>query len=186
MKLIVGLGNPGSQYKDNRHNVGFGVIDALTRRWEIELSRRKHHARYGSGTHGAEQVILLKPQTYMNNSGSSVAEAVNFYKTAPTDLLVVSDDMALELGQLRLRRQGSAGGHNGLKDIIEKLGCDDFARLRIGIGPASFDAVGHVLGAFSPQEKDVVGSAIEKAARAVECWLNEGIDQAMNEYNVKS
>ena len=186
MKLIVGLGNPGKQYRESRHNVGFMVIKDLCRRWGVEASRRKHQGRVGSMVRNDEQILLLQPQTYMNLSGESVAAAVNFYKVEPVDILVILDDMALELGQLRLRPKGSAGGHNGLNDIIIKLGGDDFARLRIGIGTArGAGAIGHVLGQFEKEEKKIIASAVEKAAEAVECWLTEGIGMAMNKYNVR-
>ena len=184
MKMIVGLGNPGSEYCQSRHNVGFCLVDELSKRWSIELTRRKHQGRYGNGQFGGEQVVLLKPQTYMNCSGSSVAEAVRFGNMASGDLLVVLDDMALETGRLRLRSQGSAGGHNGLADIIEKLGTEEFGRLRIGIGPPGYgDAVGHVLGKFSPEEEEIVGSSVKRAAEAVECWIQSGMDKTMTEFN---
>jgi len=184
MKLIVGLGNPGKEYKSNRHNIGFSLVDLLGRGWEIELKKRRHHGLYGSGVYGDESVVLLKPQTFMNNSGTCVAEAVNFYKLTPNDLLVVVDDMALPMGQLRLRRGGSAGGHNGLKDIQEKLGTQEFSRLRIGIGPAAtVDAISHVLGDFAPQERILIEQALKTSVDAVECWINHGIDETMNRYN---
>jgi len=184
MKLIVGLGNPGKEYQSNRHNIGFSLVDLLGRRWAIELKKRRHHGLCGAGVQGRESVVLLKPQTFMNNSGSSVAEAVNFYKLVLDDLLVVVDDMALPTGQLRLRRGGSAGGHNGLKDIQEKLGTQDFSRMRIGIGPAgAVDAISHVLGDFAPPERLIIEQALKTSADAVECWINLGIDEAMTRYN---
>jgi PTH1 family peptidyl-tRNA hydrolase len=157
----------------------------LAKQWNTTLTRHKHEALFGRATHHDEQLVLLKPQLYMNRSGISVAQATAFYKVGPDELLVIVDDMALELGRLRLRLQGSDGGHNGLRDIIERLGHDDFARLRIGIGATEFgDASGHVLGRFSPAEKKVIDPAIERAAQAVKCWLEQGIDQAMNKYNM--
>jgi len=184
MKLIVGLGNPGDQYRHSRHNVGFGVVDLLGHRWSIELKRRKFRGRYGSGTYGSGQVMLLKPQTFMNCSGGSVAEAVVFYKVPLSDLLVIVDDMALEPGRVRLRLGGSAGGHNGLKDIIDQLGIDQFVRLRVGIGTAGpGDATSYVLGTFRPEEQTIMETAIEKAAEAVEDWIAFGIDEAMNRHN---
>ena len=187
MKLIVGLGNPGKQYEQSRHNVGYRVVELLASRWSIGLTKQKHSSQFGSGFCGAEQVVLLKPQTYMNLSGESVAGAVVFYKLSVADVLVVVDDTALELGHLRLRGQGSAGGHNGLRDIISRLGRDDFARLRIGIGGAGTNgAVGHVLGSFGKKESAAIESAIESAATVVECWLAEGIELAMTRYNVRN
>ena len=186
MKLIVGLGNPGSEYRNSRHNVGFCLVDLLSQRWSVELKRRKHEGRFGSGFRGSEQVLLLKPQTYMNLSGASVLSATSFYKIEDCDLLVVVDDMALELGRVRLRSGGSSGGHNGLKDIVGRLGHDAFARLRIGIGAAAHnDAVGHVLGRFDESEQKAVDEAIVRAADAVDCWIDCGVDEAMTRYNAK-
>ena len=186
MKLIVGLGNPGEGYQNSRHNVGFCLIDLLSDRWQIELKRRKFQARYGSGMVGKESVALLKPQTYMNLSGASVAEAMGFYQASPPDLLVVVDDMALPLGHLRLRGQGSAGGHNGIEDIISRLGHQEFARLRLGIGSARpGGAVNHVLGAFNAAEQEVIEGSLVRATAAVGCWLELGVEKAMTEYNQK-
>ncbi len=184
MKLIVGLGNPGDDYKNSRHNVGFKVIDVLARRWSIDMGRRKHQARCGDGMIGLERVVMLKPQKYMNRSGGSVAAAVMFYKIPLENILVVVDDMALELGRLRLRAKGSAGGHNGLKDIITHVGGMDFSRLRVGIGASPGEnAVGHVLGNFSPGELEILEPALKKTADAVEFWLNNDIHQTMTKYN---
>ena len=184
MKLIVGLGNPGKQYDNSRHNIGFGVVDRLARQNNIELTRTKHQARYGSGTVGSELVVLLKPQTYMNLSGQCVVQALAFYKVDPSELLIIADDMALELGRLRIRSKGSAGGHNGLQDIIKKLGHSDFSRLRIGIGAAGpGQAVGHVLGKFDDAEQDTIDSAVKQAAAATKCWIENGIDKTMNRFN---
>ena len=184
MKLIVGLGNPGSEYKKSRHNVGFCLIDVLSRRWGIELKRRKHQSRFGCGLRGAESVALLKPQTYMNLSGRSVAEAAAFYKIGPDELIVLTDDMALGLGQLRLRPSGSAGGHHGLQSIIDEIGHSDFSRMRVGIGASTgAGAVQHVLGDFDKVEEERIASALDRAAEGVECWLDKGIDEAMNQTN---
>jgi PTH1 family peptidyl-tRNA hydrolase len=185
MKLIVGLGNPGADYKRSRHNVGFGVVDALARRWSMALTRRQHQARCGGGLRGGQPVVLMQPQTYMNHSGESVAAAVGFYRTELCDLLVIVDDMALPLGRLRLRGSGSAGGHNGLADIVARLGSDGFARLRVGIGAARPGAaVGHVLGSFTAAEQLAMDAATTRAADAAACWLEEGLDTAMNRFNV--
>jgi len=186
MKLIVGLGNPGPEYESNRHNVGFCLIDLLGQRWSIELTGKKHQGRFGSGRRADQGLILLKPQTFMNRSGASVAAAMAFYNLKQEDLLVVLDDMALETGRLRLRAQGSAGGHNGLQDIIEALDSEFFARLRIGIGSASdSNAVGHVLGRFTRQEQEIIGETLGRATAAMECWLDLGIDEAMTRYNCR-
>ncbi len=186
MKLIVGLGNPGREYERTRHNVGFVVVDELARRWGFEVRKTKFHARTGGGAAEGQSVLLMKPQTYMNRSGLAVGEALGFYQVAAEDLLVVVDDMALELGQLRLRGQGSAGGHNGLKDIIAALGHQNFARLRIGIGAGGPDAVNHVLSVFSPTEQEACEAAVQRGTDAAICWLSEGMDAAMNKYNQKS
>jgi PTH1 family peptidyl-tRNA hydrolase len=184
MKLIVGLGNPGGKYEDTRHNVGFRTLDELSRRWRIELTRRRFSGLSGSGTIRDQKVLLLKPMTYMNLSGRSVREAMTFHKLAPADLLVVLDDMALPLGRLRLRPAGSAGGHNGLTSVIAETGGEAFARLRIGIESVEGSRmVDHVLGSFTAEERPQVDQAIVRAADAVECWLSEGIDGAMNRYN---
>lgn len=190
MKIIVGLGNPGKEYEGTRHNVGFDVIDVLAGKLNIDVKRRKFAARFGEGEIDNDKLILLKPWTFMNRSGEAVAAAAGFYKLGPESLLVVTDDMALEPGRIRLRAKGSAGGHNGLKDIIEELGSEDFARLRVGIGSArqqaeynSPSARDYVLGRFEKQEKKILDDAVERAAQAVMCWIQKGIDAAMNEYN---
>ncbi len=184
MKLVVGLGNPGKEYERTRHNVGFRVIDEVARRWRIEVSRRKFSSRVGGGTVGRGRVLLLKPTTYMNRSGQSVIEAVAFYKVPLEDLLVVTDDLALPLGRLRIRPRGSAGGHKGLGDIIGRLGTDGFARLRVGIewagGPKMVD---HVLSPFGAQEQEPISQAVRRAADAVTCWVDDGVDTAMNTFN---
>ena len=186
MKLIVGLGNPGRQYHRSRHNIGFRIADTLANRWNVLLTRMQHEAFAGSTVKRNQKIVILKPQTYMNLSGASVAAALRFYKAQPEDLLVLLDDMALPLGQLRLRATGSAGGHNGLADIIDRLGTNDFARLRVGIGAAHPGrAVAHVLGDFAEDEETTVQNAVDRAADAAECWLHRGISTAMNQYNLK-
>jgi peptidyl-tRNA hydrolase, PTH1 family len=185
MKLIAGLGNPGAEYTQTRHNVGFFVVDRLANRWEIDLGRRKHRALCGSGMFGTEKVILLKPQTFMNRSGESVVEAASFYKVDLQDILVVLDDMALSLGQIRLRSQGTSGGHNGLQDVLNKLGSLSVSRLRIGIGsPRYGDAVNYVLSDFTEPEAAELKPVLPRAVSAVECWVAEGMEAAMNKFNV--
>jgi PTH1 family peptidyl-tRNA hydrolase len=184
VRLVVGLGNPGSEYAETRHNLGFKVIEALEETLGIEAKQRKFSARLGEGRHGGMKVILLKPQTFMNRSGQSVATAVGFYQLDLRDLLVVVDDMALEVGTIRVRASGSAGGHNGLADIIEKLGTDQFARCRVGIGARPGEqAVEHVLGRPPSEEKRRLNQAILRARDAVLCWLEFGVDKTMNEFN---
>jgi len=184
MKLIVGLGNPGPQYENTRHNVGFRVIDELARRWQIPIDRQRFSGRIGDGRLRQEQVLLLKPMTMMNLSGRAVRETATFYKLPLEDLLVVADDMALPITKLRLRLKGSAGTHNGLASIVQELASEDFARLRAGIGWVDGSRmVGHVLGAFSAEEEPLVKDMIGRAADATECWVLEGIAAAMNKFN---
>jgi PTH1 family peptidyl-tRNA hydrolase len=184
MKLVIGLGNPGGKYENTRHNVGFQVLDELARRWSYEKGRRRFNGLIADGTIRNERVLLLKPETFMNLSGRSAREASTFLKLDVQDLLIVVDDMALPLGRLRLRPQGSAGGHNGLTSLIQELGTDAFNRLRIGIGQVAGERmVGHVLGAFTAEEQPVIQQSLRTAADAVECWAIEGIDAAMTKFN---
>ncbi|MBI9018266.1 MAG: aminoacyl-tRNA hydrolase [Phycisphaerae bacterium] len=184
MKLIAGLGNPGAEYIRSRHNVGFDVLDILAERWSISYKKRKFNGRCGAGLVGFENVTLLKPLTFMNRSGLSIAEAVNFYKVPYEDILIVADDMSLPLGQIRLRAKGSAGGHNGLKDIIQALGSNEFARLKVGIGGAKHNnAVGHVLGLFTDEERQMLQPALIRSVKAIESWMNDGVSVAMNSFN---
>ena len=185
MKLIVGLGNPGKQYISSRHNVGFLVIDKLAAKWSVDLSKKKHQGLFGVIVRQDQQIVMLKPQTYMNLSGESVLSALAFYKARLEDLLVIVDDMALPLEQLRIRSRGSAGSHNGLQNIIDRIG-DNFGRLRVGIGSAAPGrAVDHVLGNFFEEEELILDRVIDQAAAAVECWCEEGIDEAMNRFNIR-
>ena len=186
MYIIVGLGNPGSKYDKTRHNMGFDVIDALVTEYRIPQSGVKFHSMVGSGIIGGEKVLLMKPLTYMNLSGNAVREAVDFYKIDPeTELLVISDDIDLEPGRIRIRKQGSAGGQNGMKHIIEKLGTDKFTRIRVGTGakPAGWDLADWVLSRFGKDERILVDAAIEKAAKAAAVVVIDGADKAMNLYN---
>jgi len=187
MKLIAGLGNPGSKYDDTRHNVGFMVVDALAERFDAKVRRKKFNA-LAEEIHAEDtKLLLIKPQDYMNRSGHAVATAAGFYKLGPADVLVVTDDMALDVGRLRIRAKGSAGGHNGLKDIIARFGSDDFARLRVGIGDSGrMDAADYVLSRFSAEERAIVDNAVQTAVDAICCWLRDGVDIAMTRYNAKN
>lgn len=183
MKLIVGLGNPGPQYAGTRHNIGFDTVDLLAKRWQIDLSVEKFHGWFGQGDVRGERVVLLKPTMYMNRSGRAVSGAGRFYKLSLEELLVVSDDLALPPGCLRLRSGGSAGGHKGLQDIIDRLGSDAWSRLRIGIGEATGAATQYVLSRFDEMEETVMERVRPRAADAVECWIESGIDLAMTRFN---
>jgi PTH1 family peptidyl-tRNA hydrolase len=188
MKLIVGLGNPGPEYDDTRHNVGFVVLDRLARRWALgEVARSRFHGSLLDARIEDERVFLLKPTTFMNRSGIAVAEAVRFYKLAPAEqLLVIVDDVALECGLIRVRAGGSAGGHNGLSDIEQKLGSSEYARLRIGIdAPGVVPQKDYVLGRFRPDQLEAIVPALEDAVRAAEVWATRGSTEAMNQFNRK-
>jgi len=182
--LIVGLGNPGKEYVNTRHNIGFQVLDSLAEALNVDVKKRKFGARFGLADFSDKKLILLKPWQFMNRSGQAVATAAGFYKLGVSDLLVVLDDMALEPGRIRIRSKGSAGGHNGLADIIEKLGTDNFGRLRIGIGQSGREnAVNFVLDRPNEAERVLLNEAIEKAREAVLCWIEHGFDATMNKYN---
>ena len=184
--LVVGLGNPGPKYDWTRHNMGFLVIDELAQREKIPVQKLKFKALTNTVVIGDRSVLLMKPTTYMNLSGGAVGEAARFYKIPPERILVISDDVALPQGKLRIRRSGSAGGHNGLKDIIAHLGGDGFSRIKVGVGgkphPDS-DMADWVLGKFTGQDKKVMEEAIKRAADAVEELLKNGVDQAMSKFN---
>jgi PTH1 family peptidyl-tRNA hydrolase len=185
LRLIVGLGNPGRRYAGTRHNLGYEVLEELGRRHGIEPTRRKFRGGLGEGMIAGHRVVLLQPKTYMNLSGESVAPAMRFYDLPLTHLLVICDDVHLPPGGIRLRRSGSAGGHNGLISIIQHLGSESFPRLRIGIGepPPGLDQVRYVLMPFRREEMAEVREAIDLAADAVEAWLGEGIEAAMSRFN---
>jgi PTH1 family peptidyl-tRNA hydrolase len=185
MKLIVGLGNPGPQYAGTRHNVGFLTVDRLAAAPHVGPFVRKFEAELAEGIEGAEKVLYAKPQTFMNLSGHAVRLISDFFKVAVPDLLVVCDDVNLPLGQLRFRSGGSAGGHNGLKDIQRHLGTQDYARLRLGVGGPDQhqELVDHVLARFKPSEKAAVEEMIADAADAVLVWVKEGLAAAMNKHN---
>ena len=185
MILIAGLGNPGKEYENTRHNAGFLVLDTLAQKLGADLYERKHRAHCGKAVIGGQKVILLKPQTYMNSSGESIRAAADYYKVPPEDILVVYDDISLAPGQLRIRAKGSAGGHNGIKSIIAHLGTQEFPRVKVGIGekPPRMDLADYVLGHFSSGEKKIMEEAAKEAADAICEIVNVGIEQAMNDHN---
>jgi len=185
VKLIVGLGNPGKKYENTRHNVGFQTIDYLSCQTGIRVEKEKNKAFTGEGKIGQEKVVLVKPQTYMNLSGEAVAPLAAWYKTGAEDILVIYDDLDLEVGKIRIRGQGSHGGHNGMKSLINLLKTEKIPRLKIGIGktPPQWETADYVLGNFPPAEKKIIEEMIAKAAQAVNVILEQGIDKAMNQFN---
>ena len=188
MYIIVGLGNPTKEYEGTRHNVGFDVIDAIADKYNISVTERKHRAFCGSGMIAGRKVILVKPQTYMNLSGESVRGFVDFYKIdVETELLVIFDDVSLDVGQLRIRKKGSAGGHNGIKNIIQHMGTSNFHRIKVGVGekPKEYDLADYVLGHFSKAEKEMMLEGYQKSIQATEMILQDEIEAAMNQFNKK-
>jgi peptidyl-tRNA hydrolase, PTH1 family len=183
VKLIVGLGNAGPKYVGTRHNVGFDVVDVLAARWSIDLSTEKFHGWFGLGKVGGVSAALFKPTTLMNRSGRAVVAAGRFYKLELSDLLVIVDDIALPPGRIRMRKEGSAGGHNGLQDIVDRLGSDQWCRLRVGIGEPVGVASVYVLSRFTEEEAVLMKRVVARAADAAECWATEGPDLAMTRYN---
>ncbi|WP_294153375.1 aminoacyl-tRNA hydrolase [uncultured Clostridium sp.] len=183
MFLIVGLGNPGSQYEDTRHNIGFKVVDNIAKEYNIEINRQKFKGMCGEGFINGEKVILLKPSTYMNLSGESIREVVDFYKLSNEDLVVIYDDISLDVGRLRIREKGSAGGHNGIKSIIAHLGTDIFPRIKVGVGQPNVDLVNYVLGKFTKEEMEVLSESIDASTKAVREMLSSDVKTAMNIYN---
>ena len=188
MFIIVGLGNPTAEYEGTRHNVGFDVIDAIADKYNISVTERKHRAFCGKGIIAGQKVLLIKPQTYMNLSGESVRSALDFYKVDPeSEILVIYDDVSLGVGQLRIRKKGSAGGHNGIKNIIAHLGTSTFLRIKVGVGekPKEYDLADYVLGHFSKEDKELMKDGYKDAAEAVEMILMGDVEAAMNQFNKK-
>ena len=184
--LVVGLGNPGEKYENTRHNVGFLTVDQLADRAGVPVQKLKHRALTNTAEVGGVRVLLMKPVTYMNLSGEAVGEAARFYKIPPDHVLVISDDVSLPLGKLRIRKGGSAGGHNGLKSIIQHLGTDQFPRVKIGVGEKphpDYDMADWVLGKFAGEDLKTITQAIQRAGKAAECYIHDGPDQAMNRFN---
>ena len=184
--LIVGLGNPGKQYENNRHNVGFHAIDELAKTHRIDMKSARFQALVGDGQIGNTHVLLMKPQTYMNLSGDAVKAAADYYKIPAERVIVFCDDISFEPGQMRIRRKGSAGGHNGLKSIIARLGGDEFPRIKIGVGKKphpDYDLADWVLGRCQGEDKKAIDAAVKKAADAIECILSQGLDKGMNRFN---
>ena len=188
MYIIAGLGNPDRQYQNTRHNVGFDVIDVIADKYDIAMGERKHKAIIGKGYIAGQKVVLVKPQTYMNLSGESIRQVIDFYKVdEKSELIVISDDVSLDMGQIRIRKRGSDGGHNGLKNIIMHLGHDEFIRVRMGVGekPTRMDLADYVLGHFSAKEREVMNEGARTATLAIETIIAEGPDAAMNRYNAR-
>ncbi len=183
IRMVVGLGNPGVEYVGTRHNLGFEVVDSLAEFLKIDTRQKKFGCSFGSCEYSDKKLILLKPLLYMNRSGQAVATAVGFYKLELEDLLVVTDDMALEPGVIRIRTKGSSGGHNGLGDIIEKLGTTEFGRLRIGIGQSLGNDVDYVLGRCGEDERGLLEEAVISARQGVLSWIENGMETAMNRFN---
>lgn len=185
MYIIAGLGNPSKEYDRTRHNVGFSVIDVLADRYGISVNEKKHKALCGKGMIEGEKVILVKPQTFMNLSGESIQAVMNFYKVEPTEVIVIYDDISLPPGQLRIRQKGSAGGHNGIKNIIAHLGTQEFPRIKVGIGekPSGMDLAAYVLSRFSQGEQREMDEAYRAAAAAAVMMMTDGSERAMNQYN---
>jgi PTH1 family peptidyl-tRNA hydrolase len=184
MKIIVGLGNPGKKYLKTRHNLGFMVIDRLAQQLEMECIQKKFQSLFCKKSVDQEEVILLKPQTFMNLSGVAVKEAVDMYKCPLQDLMVICDDLDIPLGEIRIRRSGGCGGHRGLESIADSMGSTNFSRLRIGIGrPTNGDPSDYVLSVFSKEEEHVTTGAIEEVCEALKTWMFEGIEVCMNKFN---
>lgn len=187
MYLIAGLGNPSKTYEGTRHNVGFAMIDAIADAFQIDVTTKKHKAIVGRGVIEGMKVILAKPQTYMNLSGESIREIADFYKIDPENMIIIYDDISLDVGRLRIRKKGSAGGHNGIKNIIAHLGTDVFPRIKVGVGekPQGWDLADYVLSKYSKEEQQALREASDDVIGAVKLMVMDNIDAAMNQYNAK-
>lgn len=183
MYLIVGLGNPGNEYNNTRHNIGFDAIEAIASKYNIHINREKFKGVYGEGFINNEKVILFMPTTYMNLSGEAVRPIMDFYKLTEEDLIVIYDDISLDVGRMRIREKGSAGGHNGIKSIIAHLGTDIFSRIKVGVGQPKGDLVKHVLGKFSKEEREVLNKLLDEVTKATETIIKEDTKDAMNKFN---
>lgn len=185
MFAVIGLGNPGMQYETTRHNVGFEVIERLAYENQIQVNKKKHHALIGEGTIAGQRVVLAKPQTYMNLSGQSVIEIMNWYKIDKNHIIIIYDDISLPIGQIRIRNKGSAGGHNGIKNIIAHLNSQEFPRVKVGVGekPPGWDLADYVLSRFTKEEIIEMVESIKIASDAVEAIIREGSASAMNKFN---
>ena len=184
--LVVFLGNPGAKYNGTRHNAGFMAADAMAKELNVAINKLRFKALTATVTIGGEKVLLMKPQTYMNLSGEAVGQAAKFYKISPEHVIVVSDEVAMPIGKLRIRKSGSAGGHNGLKDIIRHLGTQDFPRIRMGVGAAphpDYDMADWVLSTFKNKDAEDMQDLAERVSKAVQCYITEGPDRAMNKFN---
>ena len=185
MYIIVGLGNPGREYENTRHNTGFIAIDKLANKYNIEINKEKHKAIIGTGVIEGEKVILVKPQTFMNLSGEAVREVINFYKEEIKNFIVIFDDIDLPVGTIRIKERGSAGTHNGVKSLVHELGTQEFKRIKVGIGSPNgkMDLVSYVLGKFSNEEFKEIEASTNKVVNAIEIIIKDGLAKAMNEYN---
>ena len=185
MFIIAGLGNPDEKYQGTRHNVGFDVVDRLAEKYQIAVDTKKHRALIGKGVIEGQKVLLVKPQTYMNLSGESIRDIADFYKIPAENIIIIYDDISLDVGQLRIRKKGSAGGHNGIKNIIAHLGTQEFPRIKVGVGdkPPRMDLADYVLSRFSKEDREKMEQAFKDAAEAVEVMIAEGPDAAMNQFN---
>ncbi len=185
MYLIVGLGNPENEYANTRHNMGFDTINEFAKKYNINVNKNKFKGLYETAVILGKKVILLKPQTYMNLSGESVREIADFYNINPEDIVVIYDDMDIEKGDIKIRKKGGAGSHNGMKSVVKELNSNEFARIRIGIGKPEFklDMINYVIGKISKEEQDVLKNGVDKAVQAIEEIISNGIDSAMNKFN---
>lgn len=183
MFIIVGLGNIGEKYENTRHNIGFDSVDYIANKYNIDINRKKFKGVYGEGFIEGEKVILIKPSTFMNLSGECVREILDFYKLTNEDIIVLYDDISLDVGKIRIREKGSAGGHNGIKNIISHLGTDKFSRIKIGVGQPKGDLINHVLGNFSKEEREVLEESLDVTKLAVDEIIKSNISSAMNKYN---